>query len=231
MREREGLGRALIDAELGEQHLSQELAALSFRVVVPGAIEDRVDVDARELDRRSRIREVVRELELADARRPRAQLLDDGRCLLAREEAFDLAPVESDEVVSVKPLQRLDCWDESREQKRLGDPVVSSESGVGLRGVLSQTVLLEQERSQPRVVEATGRLELLCHLRAERFVARIERVVEVTDGNDVLDGQVLPPIREHLGHHLERRPFPLERGRRGDERVDERRRERVRPSE
>ena len=231
MRQHEGLGRALIDAELSEQHLAQELAALAFSVVVSRAIEDRVEVDAGELDRRRRIREVVRELELTDARRPGAQLLDDGRCLLAREETFDLAPVQSDEVVGVKPLQRLDCRDKSREQERLGYPIVSPESRVGVRSVLSQTMLLEQERSQAGVVEATGGLELLRHLRAERFVARIERVVEVTDGNDVLDSQVVPPIGKHLGHHLERRPFPLERRRRGDERVDERRRERVRPSE
>ncbi len=97
--------------------------------------------------------------------------------------------------------------------------------------VLVEAVLAQQHRLEPLRPQPPGLGELRAHHLGERLVARVDRVEQVAERDELAELELVAAVDEQLQHHLERRALALHRPRQRDERVDERRAERVEPPE
>ena len=77
------------------------------------------------------------------------------------------------------------------------------------------------------LVERVRGLEQRGRLRVQRLGARDDVVEGVADRDDVVDGERVPPVDEHLLHHLQRGALPLHDAGQVPQRGHQRRRERV----
>ena len=92
---------------------------------------------------------------------------------------------------------------------------------------LGEPVVGEDQRAQLVLVERVRGLEQRGRLRVERLGAGDDVVEGVADRDDVVDGERVPSVDEHLLHHLQRGALPLHDAGQVAQRGHQRRRERV----
>ena len=224
---RAGLGHAkrLAD-EILDQLAAAPVVVLALRVLDHGLV-----VHIGKLDADHRVLRVGADVDLGDPPVPLLDLRQHDPRLAAGQRRPDRAVVERGEPGRGQLLQRRDAGRDGRQQQRLRQPVVRAERRGELARVrrvrLGEPVVGEDQRAQLVLVERVRGLEQRGRLRVERLGARNDVVEGVTDRDDVVDGERVPPVDEHLLHHLQRGALPLHDAGQVPQCGHQRRRERV----
>ena len=111
-------------------------------------------------------------------------------------------------------LERRHVRSDRGQQQGLGQPHLGAEAAGQLGRIAGQigwgqTVLGQQPGQQLLPVQGTRRTEQPGELRIQRLLALHHMVIAIADRDDVVDGEAVAPVDEHLLHDLERGPFPL----------------------
>ncbi len=235
------------DAELLDEQLPDQGAAVAAAVVGGRLAQDTVDLDVDQLQADAGIATFDWQvLDLAELAGPAFDLLADDAGLAARDRARDAAVVERGEPPRRQVAQRRHARRQRGEQQGLDQPVVGGEAadldgqlpvdgGAGRLGaahpgedVLVEALRVEQERAQLAVVEPLRRLELgLEHVGERGVPAPGDDVPQIAQRDDLAQAQFVPLRDEQLAHEFERGPVALQGGGDVDEGVHERRAERV----
>ena len=142
--------------------------------------------------------------------------------------------VERRQAAGVQRPQRVDARHQGRQQQRLDQPVVVDEvdsslivKRLGQQFFSPGAVLGFQHRQQLLVVELAGVVEVDLHVLAEGLVAVRHGVVQVAHRHDVAHLERFLLLHQELHHDLQRRALALEHARRRNQRLHQRRAERV----
>ena len=203
-----------------------------------GRRNDRLGIDAAELNRDRRVGRVAFDLDFPDLTRPVLHLLQHQPGLFPRDRRADRAMVECRQPSRIKRPQRRHARQQRRQQQRLDQPIVVHE--IHPRRVLKRPsqqlltprpVLRFQHRQQLLTVQPARVVEVHLHVLAERLVALRDGVIQIAHRHDVADFQRRLLIDQDLEHHLQRRAFALQHARRRDQCLHESGAERINQAE
>jgi hypothetical protein len=222
------------DVELAQHELLDQPPPLTGVVDVRRAIDDRLDVHPRQPHLDGRVLRIASDLQGADLRAPRVELGQHDPLLAARDGGRDRSVIEGRELCDVEVAQRAGLRHEGTEQERLHQPVVRAERVlrldlVGLR--VAEPMRFEEHWPELVAVHIAGVIEMALHVVAERLIPLREDVEQLTDADEVSDGQLVAAIDQELQHHAQRRSLTLKCRRRGHERRHKCRAERIRRAE
>ena len=191
-------------------------------------IEDDLGVHTAQLEGHRRVDGVLTNTKLTDIGGPALEPGQHDLAFGAGDRRGDGAVVEVSQPSGGEVAQRSDLGDEGGQQQRLGQAVIGPKGVRGRQGchlVLREPVGGEQHGPQLGGIQRLGRVEQLAHGLVERVVAGGDHVVEVTDGDDGAELEVVAMVDEQLDEDLQRGAIALQGSRHGDERLHERRAE------